>query len=86
MPKPEIMCHIPHKAAIKAMPPNPSNKFGLKIKTSPNPEFWIPVSIEMVLLSLGLSLKIVGSVYPTNRPNALCTITINTIKCTYLRK
>ena len=37
--KPAIMCQIPQRAAIKAIPPKPLNKFGLKIKTKANPEF-----------------------------------------------
>jgi len=44
------MCHMPHQAATTAIPPNPEKK--LKIRIKPRPEFCIPVSIVMDLMSL----------------------------------
>jgi hypothetical protein len=42
IPIPATICHIPHQAAIKAMPPNSNSggkSLGLKINTKANPEF-----------------------------------------------
>ena len=52
MINPEIICHIPHHAVTIAIPPCPSKK--LKIIINPNPEFCIPVSIVIDLMSSGV--------------------------------
>jgi len=60
---PETMCQIPHQAAINAIPPickSAGKIFGLKISTKAKPEFWIPVSILIVLRSFGFNLKILA--------------------------
>ena len=49
--KPEIICQIPHHAAMNAIPPNPLKSFGLKINTSASPELCIPDSMVMVFMS-----------------------------------
>ena len=38
-PIPEIICQIPHQAAINAIPPLPLNNLGLKMSTNAKPEF-----------------------------------------------
>ncbi len=51
-----MMCQMPHHAATRAMPPCPPKK--VKVRISPRPEFWIPVSMAMLRL------------FPMGQPNA----------------
>ena len=78
--RPDIICHIPHQAAINAIPPIPSNSFGLNIRTNANPEFCIPVSIDMVLLSILGSLKTIPREYPVTNAIRLCANTNRIIR------
>ena len=58
-----MICQIPQKAAIIAIPPRPSKK--VKMSNNPKPEFWIPVSIANVFLFLNESLNKYAIVKPS---------------------
>ena len=89
MISPAIRCQIPHQAAINAIPPTATsggNIFGLNSRISASPEFWIPVSIDMVFLSLRGSLKRDAKDQPRLNANALCINTIRKTNFIYCRK
>lgn len=77
---------MPHQAAIIAIPPKPLNNLGLKISTSANPEFCIPVSIDIALRSTLGKLNIVLMPKPENKATALCSKTKINIKWMYFIK
>ena len=65
---------MPHQAAINAIPPSSSsggNIFGLKIRIKAKPEFWIPVSIVIDLLSTAGSLNKLANEKPVVRATML---------------
>ena len=81
MHMPEIRCQIPHQAVIIAIPPRPSKY--VKIKTSPKPEFWIPVSIVMVFTSSRGSLNTFPVKNPAPNATKLCANTQRKIREMY---
>ena len=83
---PDIICHIPHHAATKAIPPKPSKSFGLKISTNPKPEFCIPLSIVTDLKSGNERRANLPIMFPDSKANALCKITNMPIKWIYFLK
>ncbi len=73
------MCHTPHHATTKAIPPfaNSGGKtLGLESSKRPNAEFWIPVSRVTERLSLTDIFPAVEATYPIKRAIRLWNSTI----------
>lgn len=67
---PDTICQIPQKAARIAIPPIPLKNE--KIKSKPNPEFCIPVSIAIVFWFFKDNLKPLATKNPNNSATRLC--------------
>ena len=69
-----MMCQIPQKAAMIAIPPKPLKK--LKIKINPKPEFCNPTSNVIARLFAWLKPNSLPKPYPPKNATALCIKTM----------